>query len=200
MITIDESLLIGKGAHRACYHHPSDDSLCIKVLFRQDINQKAIRREIEYYQRLKKRDVSFSMLSKYVEEVQTNMGRAHVYELICDANGDVSLSLDNYLESDEMSLQYQDIIMASLKKLKDYLFEQQILTLTLYPRNLVLKLTNEPKLVIIDDIGNTEYIRFSEMSSALAVKKVNRKWVRFIDHLQNQYPQNPLINKIKDLK
>ncbi|WNC73124.1 YrbL family protein [Thalassotalea psychrophila] len=198
MIELDNTLLVGKGAFRECYRHPDNNGLCVKVLFRQDIYQKAIRREIEYYERLIKRNVDFSMLSRYYSATETNIGRAHVYELICDSDGQVSQSLEYYLQSEELSKKYFEIILMCLKNLKEYLIKQKILTLTLYPRNLVLQLVDEPKLVIIDDIGNTEFIRFSEFISYLAIKKVNRKWGRFVEFLQINYPNNPLIDKIED--
>lgn len=55
-IQLEDSLLIGKGLHRYCYHHPLAADLCIKVAL--DNSRRSIReinRELRFYRFLNKR-------------------------------------------------------------------------------------------------------------------------------------------------
>lgn len=52
MIIVSEDLFIGKGSHKKCYKHPSDDSKCIKFPYTED-GKKDLEREIKYQHILK---------------------------------------------------------------------------------------------------------------------------------------------------
>ena len=191
MLELKQDHYIGEGAHRVCYRHPTDDSLCIKIPFEQSEEIKPLRREISYYQRLNKRKISWEMLSRFVNEVETNKGHGHVYTLVRDHDKQVSKNLVHYLADEQLIREHYQSLFNSLTKLFTYLLENQILPLTLYPRNIVIQLQDQPLAIIVDDIGNNEFVRFSEWSKPLARRKIIRKWQRFIKHLGKNSEHKP---------
>ena len=192
MLVLNDDHYIGQGAHRACYCHPKDSSLCIKIPFEQSSQIKPLERELAYYKRLSKRDISWSMLSRMLGEIETNKGAGHIYTIVRDDNNEVSKNLLHYLKAEHTTLHYA-VILETLKNLYDYLLNNQILPLTLYPRNIVIKLGEQPLAVIVDDIGNNELVRFSEWNKSMARKKISRKWHRFLKHLGKENQNNPMM-------
>lgn len=191
MLELNDEHYIGQGAHRACYCHPTDNNLCIKVPFEQSNQIKALKREFAYYARLNKRKISWSMLSRMLGEVETNKGHGHIYTIVRDGHGEVSKNLLHYLRPEHLTEHYAEVSSA-LKELIAYLLSNHILPLTLYPRNIVIKMDTQPLAVIVDDIGNNELIRFSEWSKFMARKKILRKWERFLKHIKKENSDNPL--------
>ena len=82
MLYLDESLLVGKGANRICYQHPVEREKCIKIPKVSNCQTQAL--ECEYFKLLYTNNISWKHLSHYYGEVNTNIGRGYVYELIRD--------------------------------------------------------------------------------------------------------------------
>jgi hypothetical protein len=192
LLVLNDHHYIGQGAHRTCYCHPKDNSLCIKIPFEQSSQIKPLERELAYYKRLDKRDINWSMLSRMLGQVETNKGSGHIYTVVRDDDNEVSKNLLHYLKPENLPLHFT-AILETLKKLYSYLLNNQILPLTLYPRNIVIKLDSLPLAVIVDDIGNNELIRFSEWSKSMAKSKISRKWQRFLKHLRKENENTPMV-------
>ena len=60
MIELTTSDCFAKGYHRACYLHPGDVALCIKVSLRNDFRES--ESEVSYYRHLQRRGISWDML------------------------------------------------------------------------------------------------------------------------------------------
>ena len=73
----------------------------------------------------------------------------------------------------------------ALLGLKQYLLKWKIVTISLKPQNIVYKKTNESEgfLVIIDNIGNSDFIPICNYIDWMATRKIHRKWQRFEDLL-----------------
>jgi len=178
MLTIDTSLLIGKGANRYCYQHPQDANKCIKIGI--DQNSPNDKLEKKYYQLLLKRNISWNMLAKYCGEENTDLGKGLVFELIRDFSGQVSNTLEYYTEN--ASQIFSDDLFDALLLLKPYLIEQQIILRNLKPYNLVYQRINkeEGKMVIIDNIGHhNSLFHLTDYIKSLAVKDILKKWNKF---------------------
>lgn len=195
MLVLNDDHYIGQGAHRACYCHPKNNDLCIKIPFEQSKQIKALEREFAYYKRLSKRDINWSMLSRMLGEVETSKGVGHIYTIVRDDDNEVSKNLLHYFKAEQTALHYE-VILETLKNLYNYLLNNQILPLTLYPRNIVIKFGKQPLAVIIDDIGNNELIRFSEWNKHMAKKKISRKWHRFLKHLGKENNNNTMLSSL----
>lgn len=180
---LNESNLIGVGLHRKCYVHPENENLCIKVGYNS--NPKEDKREISYYNSLKRRSISWTMLPKYYGKEETNLGEGTVFDLIRDEDGSVSKTLEYYLDQGREDVKRSDLI-AALENLKDYLLNELILTMTIKPKNIVYQKNNDGsgKLIIVDNIGTSEFIPLCKFSSTLAKKKILRKWGKFKASIQ----------------
>ena len=196
MITLESSSLIGRGLRRECYFHPEDKTKCIKVVVAGD--HKETVREQSYYRLLEKRNISWKMLARFYGNIETNRGEGAVFELIRDHNGEVSKTLEYYFSANnETGLNDQDLSQA-LSLLKQYLLKWKIVTLTLKPQNLAYKMINESEgiLVVIDNIGNSDFIPICNYIDRMAIRKIRRKWQRFEDSLSKDYPQNRALQRM----
>ena len=164
-----------------CYKHPSNSNLCIKICFSE--NSKAQLRELNYYNHLLNRNIKWDLLTRFHGVVQTNMGAGYVFDLVTDDNYQPSKTLEYYLKES-----VPNGTVKALLRLKHYLLQHSIVTTSLRPNNIVCKTNNSmtEKAIIVDDIGNTEFIPISSYSPHFAKRKIGRKWRRFERLLNHQ--------------
>ncbi len=196
MLTLESSSLIARGLRRECYFHPEDENKCIKVVVAGDHKETA--REQSYYRLLEKRNISWKMLARFDGNIETNRGKGAVFELIRDHNGEVSKTLEQYFSANnEADLNDQDLSPA-LPLLKQYLLKWKIVTIALKPQNIVYKKITESEgvLVIIDNIGNSDFIPICNYIDRMAIRKIHRKWQRFEDSLSKNYSQNRALQRM----
>jgi len=184
LVRIFKEHLIGKGYNRECYKHPDKNKLCIKVNL-PGTPSSDNDREKKYYQHLLKRNVSWEMVPKYHGDIDTNIGLGSVYDLILDDDGSVSKTLENYLDEKN---DFNNVLKPFLS-LKNYLLQQRIIIMTLHPRNVLCQRKDGAitKLVICDDIGNSDFIPVCNYSHYLAKLKITRKWDKFEQLLSTKY-------------
>lgn len=186
MIEIDNSLFFSKGTTRQCFIHPDNKNLCIKISLKDQGKRtagilKAIKRENKFYKYLEKQNISWSNLSRYNGDIDTSIGQGSVYELIRDYDGEISKSLESYLKQDNLTGIHYETLCKKLKNLYVYMQENKVLTTSLLTRNIVVKQSNNDfELVIIDDIGNSEFLAVSQLIPLLGERKIKRKWVRLL--------------------
>jgi hypothetical protein len=185
MLTLESSALIGSGLRRECYFHPEDVNKCIKVVVSGD--HKETRREQSYYRLLEKRNISWKMLARFYGNVDTNLGEGAVFDLIRDFNGKISKTLEHYISAHSETDPISQYLRRALPQLKQYLLKWKIVTMSLKPQNIVYKRTHESKgfLVVIDNIGNSDFIPICNYVDWMAIQKIHRKWQRFEDLLAN---------------
>ena len=194
MLTLASSSLIGRGLRRECYFHPEDENKCIKIVVAGD--HKETVREQSYYRLLEKRNISWKMLARFYGNIETNRGEGAVFELIRDHNEEVSKTLEHYFsENNETDLNYQDLSRA-LPLLKQYLLKWKIVTMSLKPQNIVYQKINptQGKLVVIDNIGNSDFIPICNYLDSFATRKIRRKWQRFEESLLKDYKLTTPVN------
>ena len=194
MVTVSTENYISQGLHRKVYIHPEDNSKCIKVLFHPD-GTKEMAREKSYFSHLNKRDISWSHMPRYHGAIDTNDGEGLIYELIRDYTGDISDTLEHCFEDAKKTAKYADIIRNALTELKEYLLTNGIVTMTIKPKNILLQFESETqaKLVVVDNVGTSDFIPVCQYVRSLARSKTNRKWQRFIKASIAEYPDNPHI-------
>jgi hypothetical protein len=189
MLTLKSSALIGRGLRRECYFHPDDENKCIKVVVSGD--HKETRREQSYYRLLEKRNISWRMLARFYGNVDTNLGEGAVFHLIREYNGKISKTLGHYLSATNEDDRNDQYLERALPALKQYLLEWKIVTMALKPQNIVYQKTHESKglLVVIDNIGNSDFIPICNYVDWMAIRKIRRKWQRFEDLLAKGSPR-----------
>jgi hypothetical protein len=196
MVYIENSGLIGTGHHRECYRHPENKNLCIKIVVSG--NDKEQKREIKYYKRLKKKGNTWDVIPRYYGDIETNMGPGSVFYLVLDQDGAPSKPLKHYLSSSKWTEANYSRLSNALDVLKDDLLQQQIITMTLKPKNILCKemASGSLRLCIIDNIGNSVLFPICNVSRYFAKKKILRKWGRFEDRLLIKYKHNNALHQI----
>ncbi|MGJ8676856.1 MAG: PhoP regulatory network protein YrbL [Akkermansiaceae bacterium] len=198
MVYLDGKSMLGKGHHRECYIHPDDKTLCIKVIVDGSDDAPQTKREINYYKHLQRRGISWAMLPKYYGDVMTNMGKGTIFDLITDYDGSVSKTLEYYIASNKLTEADYDDFSDSLHLLKEYLLKEEIITMTLAPRNIVCQREQSGmvRLYVVDNIGNSDFIPLASHIHFLARKKIERRWERFETNLLKKYPENKAAHRI----
>ena len=176
MLELISANLIGKGLHRECYIHPANQNLCIKIAFNENVKES--QREQSYYEFLEKKGISWEMLPRYYGHVETNLGTGTVFDMIRNQDRSISKTLDDYFKSNEQTKLHENSLLQALLLLKTYLLDQQIITMTIKPKNILYRESGntDSRLVIVDNIGNSDYLPISNHSKFLARYKISRKW------------------------
>ena len=198
MIELDRHALIGKGLHRECFVHPDNPAWCIKVVVSGTINEN--RREASYYSRLARRGISWDMLTRFHGLVATSLGEGAVFDLVRDYDGAVSRTLAHYLESTTLTAQYGATLNRALVDLQAYLVRNRVITMTLKPKNILFqKMSGSAgKLVIVDNIGNSDFLPIADYSAFFARRKIQRKWRRFEQSIRRDYAGNTGLGVVLD--
>ena len=195
VLSLDNATPIGAGLHRECYLHPEDERLCVKVIVAGNSDEN--RREARYYSRLSARGISWDMLARFHGLVETSRGEGAVFGLIRDYEGSISRPLNEYLENPALGAQCQATLPRALPALKTYLLENRIVTMTLKAKNILVQRTgaDQGRLVIVDNVGNSDFIPLSHYVGALGRLKIRRKWRRFENDLLQRYPEIPALRE-----
>jgi len=199
MLYLDNCALVGRGLHRECYAHPMNSDLCVKVVVAGNSDEN--RREAAYYQRLSRRGISWEMLTRFHGLVETSLGEGAVFDLVRDSDGSVSKTLASYLECDALTSLHRQVLVQAMQNLKEYLLLNRVVTMTLKPKNILLQLNpaGDGKLVIVDNVANSDFIPITNYSARLARRKIERKWRRFDNSLRCQYVHNSALVEVLGL-
>jgi hypothetical protein len=156
------------------------------------------RREKDYYAALESRGVSWEMLPRFHGLVRTSLGEGAVFDLVRDYDNRISFTLAHYLASEQLTRLHGAVLSRALRALKAYLLEHRIITMTLKPKNILFQLDSAEsgKLVIVDNIGNSDFIPIANHSIRLARWKILRKWRRFERSLRRDYAANREIERV----
>ena len=191
MLELSAATLVGKGLHREVHVHPDDDSKCVKVVVLR--GKEETRREQAYYRFLQRRNIDWISLPQFYGNEETNMGPGAVFDLIRDDDRQVSKTLAFYLDNLSSTPELVESIGQALIKLKWDLLEQNIITMTLKPKNMVLQLRNDGvRCLIIDNIGNSDIVPISSYIRFLGKKKIERKWSKFKQLLKRDDSQQQI--------
>ncbi len=185
MFDLDSHLLIGQGANRVVYRHPTEPYRCIKIPKDRGIHTQAL--ECDYYCKLELHNISWNHLSRYYGETETSLGKGYVYELIRDYNQTISLPLSYYLSTMPTKDIALDMLLKSLRQLKKFLIDNKIIIRNLRPYNILYKRLNQQEglAVLIDNIGHhNNHYHLSDRIPVLARKDIQKKWKKFESSIQ----------------
>jgi hypothetical protein len=169
---------IGKGRERACYVHPEDPRLAIKIPYGKTLDQT--RRELKFYRQLKKRGFKGSRhIPKYHGWCRTNLGKGIVVDMIRNYDGEISQPLNLYL-AHGIPIEEFDPYLEELKEsfLQDLIIFNHDMTIG----NLLVQKTSlsSLRLVAIDGLGDTVAIDWLDRIPFFVRRKIRRRWKRFI--------------------
>ena len=193
MIILKDEDFVGKGNERACYIHPEDKNKAIKITYENNNRKesKQTKLEVNYYKELEKRRMTnFKHLPKYFGEVKTDNGAGFVVELIRDFDGEVSKTFEYYLKKDGV-LKYKK----ELEEYKQYFLDNCIIfNYGMMPKNILLRKNSETDfdLVLIDGLGDVTYFTFLNKIKYLAIRRINRRWDKFVKKYLEKYKTSSL--------
>lgn len=195
MIDITDARLIGKGSSRLCYEHPGDGGKCIKVVYTK--NCSIVSEELKHYRLCEKRQVSWDMMAKSFGTVLTSAGEGAVFSLPRDFDGEVSKTMAHYLHSG-LAVPEAEVFCRAVKAFREYLFRERIIVRELKADNLVYKRYSRDagKLVLVDGLGNNEFLPIANYSDIFAKRTLAKKWRKFVCHLQHDFSHSPLLQNL----
>lgn len=178
---------IGKGNERKCYVHPYDPSKAIKISYEQKIGRsKQTKIETRCYKKLMRRKLqNWKHLPRYFGKVDTNFGDGYVVELIRDFDGEVSQSLEYYLENFGIEPLEKELI-----EYRQYFLDHLIIfNYGMMPKNILRRRVSEAEgeLVLIDGLGDVTHFRLPNLIPAFARRKIRRRWDKFANKYLKKY-------------
>lgn len=195
-LTLTQDLYITKGTARNVYSFPKDNQKILKVSTIKKVwkNQNFI--ESFYYNFLQRNNIgkTSNYISKYFGEVDTNFGKALVFEKICDFDGSLSQSLSYFLRSKDFSKLSLEKLNLLIDEFKVNIVKNDILFLDIALGNILLQEYEKEKfrLVIIDGLGGNNIPRFlltiyfeayRKYKIKKAIKKFEKRVVRDSNNL-----------------
>lgn len=193
IIQLDDSLLYGQGSHKKCFLHPHNKNLCIKIAYNEG-GQKDLIREINYIDVLKRRHKDYSILPKYFGKVNTNLGTGYVFEIIRDYNNGRTQTLEDFITDLNLFSQNYSLIVRLLKELKEKLYKNEIITMVLFPENILFQ--NTYRVRIVNDMGSAVLIPLEYHFKYFAHTKILRRWKMFLDVLRSSKYYSNLSDKL----
>ncbi|MGP8307221.1 YrbL family protein [Vibrio sp. YIC-376] len=183
--------VIGKGAERVCFQNPSNPAQCVKLS--QKSAAKQTYREIQFFERLKKKNVQFTHIPEFLGKVTTETQVGFKQQVVLDEDLSVSLNFAQYIVQQGDDLDMDNMLLA-VRILKDYLLESRVIPSDLVMTNILVRQSgDEITLYLIDGFGNTEFIPVSDFIPYLMHKKINRKFKKFLRknlHLSMEIREN----------
>lgn len=201
ILQLDDTLLYGQGSHKKCFLHPHNKNLCIKIAYNEG-GQKDLIREINYIDVLKRRRKDYSILPKYFGKVNTNLGTGYVFEIIRDYNNGRTQTLEDFITDLNLFSQNYSLIVRLLKELKEKLYKNEIITMVLFPENILFQKTDENTyhVRIVNDMGSAVLIPLEYHFKYFAHTKILRRWKMFLDVLRNKYASHLSEKLIEEIK
>ncbi len=199
LLILNDDLFFGSGRHKKCYLHPTKDTLCVKIAYNRG-GQTDLLREINYIKILKKRNKNYDILPKYYGEIETNLGHGYVFEVIRNYDKSKSITLQEILLDEKLFDNYFNLTVKLLKDLKNNLFENEIITMGIFPENIIFQQIAHQtyKVRIVNDMGSGVLIPLEYHFHYFAKAKVARRWEEFLTNLKKLYPSE-LTNKLISL-
>ena len=187
MINLTDDLFLGDGNHKIVYAHPTDKTLCVKLLRTPDDPDFA--KEMRYRKALGDRADSMTLLTKYFGEAETSKGKGYLFERVLDFDGKISQTMLNVLDdtvADEKLLPATEKLLLDFKRVY---FDEKFLLAGVDPDNyLVQKISpTERRVRIIDNIGIAAKIPLPYYFDYFALKRAKKYWLRFVEQMRDGY-------------
>lgn len=186
-IILTDDLFLGDGNHKIVYAHPTDKTLCVKLLRTPDDTDFA--KEMRYRKALGSRADSMTLITKFYGEVETSKGTGYLFERVLDFDGKVCQTMLNVFDD---TLADRKLLPETEKLLMDFkcaYFGEKFLLAGVDPDNyLVQKISPSVRRVrIIDNIGISTFIPLPYYFDYFARKRLKKYWRRFIEQLRGDY-------------
>lgn len=186
-IILTDDLFLGDGNHKIVYAHPTDKSLCVKILRTED--DPDFYKESRYRKALGNRADSMTLLTKYFGEVETSKGKGYLFERVLDYDGKISQTMLNVFDDTVADIKLLPATEKLLLDFKRTYFAEKFLLAGVDPDNYLVQRISptERRVRIIDNIGIATFIPLPYYFDYFAVKRAKKYWLRFVDLLRSDY-------------
>lgn len=174
MIHLTDDLYIGKGRTRRCFVDPRDPSYCIKI---DHTGFKSTLKEADYYKKLAriKPDLRYDFIPHFHGIVETNLGPGGVFDLIRDADGNVSRNLGDYFYNGTIARErprWEKALNVFLSRL----METGVILRDLNMANIAVQKSGDGSIrfVAIDGIGHRDFIPLCDYFLRFARRRIRR--------------------------
>lgn len=196
MISLEDTDLVGEGTLRACYVHPENPDLVIKVpVGDKKGKESANLKELKGYHALMREHVDLFCVSHCYGFVSTNFGKGLVCDCIRDDDGTISKTILDVITAEdgcdfEYVLKVAEDLCSTLISKKIFIFD-----INLYNVVLRTKFDGSYQPIIIDLKGryeNNEFLPLSSYIRYFSMKKLERRCRQFLVRLTNVHNSEPL--------
>ena len=169
---------IGTGRERACYVHPEDPRLAIKMPMGEVSEQT--QRDLKFYRKMRRRGIKgIPHVPDFHGVCDTDLGRGIVVDLIRNYDGEISRPLNWYLA--------QGVPIEEFKEFLEELKQSFLQNLIIFNHdmtigNLLFQRTSSrsARLVAIDGLGDVVALDWLDYFPFLVRRKIKRRWKRFM--------------------
>ncbi|MGM8851040.1 YrbL family protein [Salinicola halophyticus] len=177
---------IAHGNDRAIYRHPDHPERCIKVARFPERGSHQNEREKGYFDILKQRGVDdWRYVPEYFGTLETDMGEGLVFDLITDADGEISATIRQYRQREDMAWLESQAFRDELQRLYRYLRDNWIVPSDINDRNIVCqrRADGTRRLWLIDGVSNPDFMPLANVWPWFARQKIDRRMKRFFAKL-----------------
>lgn len=189
------------GGTRKCYVHPDDETRCIKVLRsdRTPLERRKtatgmrkfrslrhwddqLKEQVAYKQLMSRHgSVLWNHIPEFHEVVATDLGTGIVTTVFRNHDGNFPLNLDQ-----QIPLGIDEPLRVAINEFKRWLRSELVLTRNLLPHNIIAvrDTAHTCRLVIVDGLGNSEWIPIASWFKTVARLKIERKIARFEERIE----------------
>ena len=187
MINLTDDLYLGAGMHKTVYAHPTDKTLCIKIL--HTTPDEDLERELRYRKALGSRANSMTLLTKYFGEIDTSHGKGYLFERVLDYDDKPSKTMLELFEETIHDKKLLTNLEELLLDFKGVYFAEKISLAGIDPDNyLVQRISRtETRVRIIDNIGTSAFIPLAYYFDSFAAKRAKKYWRIFVNELSKRY-------------
>ena len=182
MLQLRKDQFIGNGKGRLCYRHPEDSRKCVKVCIPGQNAEVEARRERVYFEKYRSRGCPMEHIATIHGLVNTNYGKGSVISLVVEPDGLIAKPLAYYIERGASISDFD----AELSELRDYLLREGIICSDFNDGNVLLQHLQDGgrRLVIIDGLGNSDFVKLADYGKWFRDRKIERKWKGFYAKLK----------------
>ena len=177
---------IAHGNDRAIFRHPERPGCCIKVPRFSERGSQQNEREKVYFENLLRRGVAdWHHVPAYYGTVATDRGEGLVFDLITDADGQVSSTIRQYRQRGETAWLETQAFSDELQWLYLYLRDNWIVPSDINDRNIVCqrRADGTQRLWLIDGVSNPDFMPLANIWPWFARQKIDRRMKRFFTKL-----------------
>lgn len=176
----DEGFL-GAGHQRVCFRHPTDTSLCVKVLKPRRSAERQQRQELRELRKVNYEVIDGRYVAPFLGCVSTNRGLGYLFSMVANSDGSAALTLGEYLKLPECD---GKLLTNELLALKSFFLNSSVIFRDVNVTNILCPKDAEGRvfLVVIDGLGDRVDFPISLLNHIpfLVRKKIRRRWSKFV--------------------